>query len=85
MIFESVVKLKMIEKTQKRKLVNLRTLRMKRGISQKQLALELGVKPSTICMIENGDNMPSLELAYKIANYFDKSIEEIFYTEIKVI
>lgn len=60
---------------------NLRFLRAKHNISQKDLAKALNVNPSTLSMIEKGENVPRLELAYKIANFFGKSIEEVFYSE----
>lgn len=63
----------------KERLVELQLLRVKRGISQKQLALDIGVKPSTISMIEKGANLPSLALAYKISKYFNVSIEQVFF------
>jgi len=35
----------------------------------------------TIHSIETGKFNPSVKLALKIANYFNKSVEEIFYLE----
>lgn len=64
---------------------NLKVLRAKYSITQKELAEKLDVSPSTISMIESGENAPSLELAYKISSLFGKTIEEVFFNEIKVI
>lgn len=69
----------------KTKRTNLKVLRAKHNVTQKDLARKLGVSPSTLSMIESGENTPSLELAYKIASIFGKSIEDIFFNEIKVI
>ena len=60
---------------------NVRVLRAKHNISQKDLAKALNINASTLSMIENGGNVPRLELAYKIANFFGKSIDEVFYSE----
>ena len=57
---------------------NLRVLRAVKDISQEQLAEELGVTRQTIHAVENDKYNPSLDLAFKMAHYFDKSIEEIF-------
>ena len=57
---------------------NLRVLRAMKNISQEQLAEELGVTRVTINAVENDKYNPSLELAFKLAVFFDKPIEEIF-------
>jgi putative transcriptional regulator len=57
---------------------NLRVLRAIKDISQEQLANELGVTRQTIHAVENDKYNPSLDLAFKIARFFEKSIEEIF-------
>jgi putative transcriptional regulator len=57
---------------------NLRVLRAIKDISQEQLAKELGVTRVTINAVENDKYNPSLELAFKMAVFFEKPIEEIF-------
>ena len=57
---------------------NLRVLRAMRRITQEDLALALGVTRQTILAIENGKYNPSLELAFKMATYFETTIEKIF-------
>ena len=59
----------------------LEELRKARGIKQEELAEALAVSRQTIGSLENGRYNPSLLLAFKIARYFDKSIEEIFIYE----
>ena len=49
-----------------------------KNITQEELAEALDVSRQTIISIENGKYDPSLKLAFKISNYFGKSIEEIF-------
>lgn len=53
-------------------------LRKARKISQEELAMAVGVTRQTITSIETGKYTASLVLAYKIAKYFDSTIEEIF-------
>ena len=52
-----------------------------RGIKQEDLANALEVSRQTIGSLENGRYNPSIQLAFKIARYFDMSIEEIFIYE----
>ena len=63
----------------------LEELRKSRGIKQEELAAALEVSRQTIGSLENGRYNPSILLAFKIARYFDVSIEEVFiYEEGKV-
>lgn len=56
-------------------------LRKQRKITQEKLANEVGVTRQTITSIETGKYTASLPLAFKIAKFFDMSIEEIFSIE----
>jgi len=58
---------------------DLRVLRAIKNITQEDLAKALGVTRQTILAIENGKYNPSLELAFKIAEYFQTTIEEVFH------
>jgi len=49
-----------------------------RDLTQEGLAKEVGVTRQTVIAIEKGSYNPSLELAFKIAVFFDTTIEEIF-------
>lgn len=60
---------------------NLEEIRKQRGITQEELATVLEVSRQTIGSLENGRYNPSIILAFKIAHYFGKSIEEIFIYE----
>ena len=53
-------------------------LRKQLKLSQEELALAVGVTRQTITSIEIGKYTASLVLAYKIARYFGKSIEDVF-------
>ncbi len=59
----------------------LEELRKQRGIKQEDLAAALEVSRQTIGSLENGRYNPSILLAFKIARFFDMSIEEIFIYE----
>ena len=51
------------------------------GIRQEDFAKAMGVSRQTISSLENGRYNPSILLAYKIAKYFDMTIEEVFLFE----
>ena len=59
----------------------LKVFRAKKDITQKGLATEMDVSRQTINAIETGKYDPSLELALKLAEYFETSVEEIFSLE----
>ena len=59
----------------------LEELRRTRGLRQEELADALEVSRQTIGSLENGRYNPSILLAFKIARYFGRSIEEIFLFE----
>lgn len=56
----------------------LKVLRAERDWTQADLAGALEVSRQTVNAIETGKYDPSLPLAFKIAQLFDKNIEEIF-------
>ena len=59
----------------------LEELRKARGIKQEELAAALEVSRQTIGSLERGRYNPSILLAFKIARYFDLTIEDIFIYE----
>lgn len=59
----------------------LEELRKERGLRQEELADILEVSRQTIGSLENGRYNPSILLAFKIARFFNKSIEDIFIYE----
>lgn len=60
---------------------NLDKLRKLKGLTQEEFAKELKVSRQTVSAIENGKYNPSLDLAFDIALYFNKTIEELFIYE----
>ena len=56
----------------------IKVLRAMHDLTQEELASRIGVTRQTIIAIEKGRYDPSLDLAFKIAGYFQLSIEDIF-------
>lgn len=56
----------------------LSVLRAERGISRRDLADALGVNYQTIGYIERDEYNPSLELAFRLSEFFGLPIEAIF-------
>ena len=59
----------------------IKELREEAKLTQQELGEKLTVSRQTIISLENGRYNPSIILAFKIARYFDMSIEEIFIYE----
>lgn len=59
----------------------LEEIRKARGLRQEELARALSVSRQTISSLEKGRYNPSILLAFKIARYFELTIEEIFIYE----
>lgn len=57
----------------------LRVCRARKDITQGDLADAVGVSRQTIISIEKGRYDPSLDLAFKLANYFGVPIEKLFH------
>lgn len=64
-----------------RKIYNrIALLRQERDVSRKDLADALGVNFQTIGYLERGEYNPSLDLAFKISEFFNLPIDFIFST-----
>lgn len=59
----------------------LEEIRKAKGVTQEDLAASLEVSRQTIGSLENGRYNPSILLAFKIARYFQMTIEDIFIYE----
>jgi putative transcriptional regulator len=57
---------------------SVRELRSERGLSQGQLASEMGVSRQTINSIEQDRYTPSLPLALALARFFGTTVEAMF-------
>lgn len=60
---------------------SVKALRSRKEMTQEELAEALGVSRQTVIAIEKNKYLPSLPLAFKIAETFNQPIEEIFYTK----
>lgn len=60
---------------------SLEEIRKAKGITQEELANALEVSRQTVGSLENGRYNPSIILAFKIARFFEVSIEEVFIYE----
>lgn len=56
----------------------LYSYRILEPISQFELAKELGIRRQTLAAIEKGTAQPSLHTAFRLAQYFKTSIENLF-------
>ena len=56
----------------------VREQRTQRGLSQAEMATSLGVSRQTVISIESGRYLPSLPLAFRIARYFDMTVDKMF-------
>lgn len=56
-------------------------IRKSQGIRQEDFAKAVGVSRQTISSLETGRYNPSIQLAYKIAKYFQLTIEDVFLFE----
>lgn len=59
----------------------IKDLRKKFSVTQEDLARAVGVTRQTIISLENGKYNASLQLSYKIAKFFNTSIENVFIFE----
>ncbi|RQW75975.1 helix-turn-helix domain-containing protein [Lysinibacillus composti] len=48
--------------------------------SRSDVASKLNITPQMLGAIERGDRTPSLNLAKKIADYYKKTVDEIFFS-----
>jgi len=56
----------------------IKELRAKYNLTQEDLAKRVNVRRETIVFLEKGKYMPSLKLAYDVAQVFKSRIEDIF-------
>jgi len=59
----------------------IRELRARMGLTQEELAQQVGVRRETIVFLEKGKYNPSLKLAYRVARALGSTIEEVFLFE----
>lgn len=57
-------------------------LRMNKGVSARDMSINIGQSPSYINGIESGDNYPSMAMFFYICEYFGISPKEFFDLEV---
>lgn len=57
---------------------NIKAERVRKGLSQMQLALEIGVNSNTISQIEQSRQKPSAFIVFDIANALEIPLEDLF-------
>jgi len=59
----------------------VKTARLERGLTQKQLAKRLSITPHYLMSIENKKQIPSSDLLFRIVRELNLSADSIFYPE----
>lgn len=57
---------------------NLKEIRKKKNITQKEIANILDIGQTTISEWENNNTIPNLKIAYKLANYLKIQVTDIW-------
>jgi putative transcriptional regulator len=71
-----------MDRTRRFRIVSrLHVLRAERGLTQEELAGHVGITRATVIAIEKGNYNPSLELAFRLARFFNEGIEDVFSAE----
>lgn len=65
-----------------KKTIGARLSALRGDIPRETLAKELGISVSAIQMYETGERIPRDEIKVKIANYFNRSVQSIFFENI---
>lgn len=61
----------------------IQELRNLKGLTQQELAEAIDVTRATVIALEKGSYNPSLELAFRLAKFFNKKIDELFWVHSK--
>jgi len=61
--------------------VKVKEFRVKKGLTQEELAKRIGVRRETIVFLEQGKYNPSLKLALNIAKELKTPIDELFFLQ----
>ena len=62
---------------------NIQECRSHRGLTQQELAEAVDVTRATVIALERGSYNPSLELAFRLAKFFNKKIDDLFWVQSK--
>ncbi|MDY4128672.1 helix-turn-helix transcriptional regulator [Peptostreptococcus porci] len=59
----------------------LKKVREEKNITQKEISSKVGISQQAYSLIEKGINQPSLNVAFKIADFLDSDVRQLFYTQ----
>lgn len=57
----------------------IKSLRIEKGLSQAELSEQIGCTQQSLSKIENGIQIPGVDLAFKIADFFNVTVEFLYY------
>ena len=57
---------------------HLREIRIKRNLSQTDIAIAMNVKQTTVSEWENNNNIPNLKIAYKLSELLEVNVTDIW-------
>lgn len=57
--------------------INIKKARENAGISQKDLAIEIGITPAMLNQVEKGLKIPSLAVSLEIAKSLNTTVDEL--------
>lgn len=63
--------------------INIKYLRNLKGLTQTQLAEEMGVTSSTVTGWETGKSSPHFQVLLKLHDFFDVNLEKLVYTDLQ--
>lgn len=52
--------------------------RKEKGISQEELARQINSKPTTVASWEQGKSLPSIDMLYRLSQYYNKTIAYMY-------
>nr|WP_309101650.1 helix-turn-helix transcriptional regulator [Fredinandcohnia onubensis] len=55
-------------------------LKLRGDIPREKVANDIGISVSALQMYENGQRIPRDEIKVRIANYYQKTVQDIFFT-----
>lgn len=63
------------------KKIGLRLLSLRNEVPRDMVASELGISVSALAMYEQGNRIPRDEIKLKLAQYYNKTVQDIFFED----
>ncbi len=61
-----------------RRMNKLKVMRKQRNLTVEEVAKAIGITQPALSMIENGHRNPSMNVAFKLADFFNVKVEDLF-------